>query len=99
MACKGSGVQIPSAPPQVRGPLHRRPPANPGLAQQIRSNRQCAADALVQGGVTRVTIAGVLQPGGEGVPQVMGPTRVEMGEVSPGRLDRGLLDPSQIGGR
>ena len=30
MACKGSGVQIPSAPPQVRGPLRRRPPANPG---------------------------------------------------------------------
>jgi hypothetical protein len=28
MACKGSGVQIPSAPPQVRRPLHRRPPAN-----------------------------------------------------------------------
>jgi hypothetical protein len=31
MACKGSGVQIRSAPPQVNGPLHRRPPANPGL--------------------------------------------------------------------
>jgi hypothetical protein len=30
MACKGSGVQIPSAPPQVRGPLRPRPPANPG---------------------------------------------------------------------
>jgi hypothetical protein len=29
MACKGSGVQIPSAPPQVRGPLRRRPPPNP----------------------------------------------------------------------
>jgi len=29
MACKGSGVQIPSAPPQVNGPLRRRPPANP----------------------------------------------------------------------
>jgi hypothetical protein len=28
MACKGSGVQIPSAPPQVSGPLRRRPPAN-----------------------------------------------------------------------
>ena len=28
MACKGSGVQIPSAPPQVRGPRRRRPPAN-----------------------------------------------------------------------
>ena len=25
MACKGSGVQIPSAPPQVRRPLRRRP--------------------------------------------------------------------------
>ena len=25
MACKGSGVQIPSAPPQVRGPLRLRP--------------------------------------------------------------------------
>ena len=30
MACKGSGVQIPSAPPQVSGPLRRRPPANRG---------------------------------------------------------------------
>ena len=28
MACKGSGVQIPSAPPQVSGPLRRRPPTN-----------------------------------------------------------------------
>jgi hypothetical protein len=34
MACKGSGVQIPSAPPQVRRPLRRRPPAN---------RRPCAA--------------------------------------------------------
>jgi riboflavin biosynthesis pyrimidine reductase len=30
MACKGSAVQIPSAPPQVSGPLRPRPPANPG---------------------------------------------------------------------
>src|SRR4029453_947489 len=28
MACKGSGVQIPSAPPQVSGPLRPRPSAN-----------------------------------------------------------------------
>ena len=28
MACKGSGVQIPSAPPQVRGPPRARPPMN-----------------------------------------------------------------------
>jgi hypothetical protein len=26
MACKGSGVQIPSAPPQVRGPIRPQPP-------------------------------------------------------------------------
>jgi hypothetical protein len=28
MACKESGVQIPSAPPQVNGPSRRRPPGN-----------------------------------------------------------------------
>jgi hypothetical protein len=45
MACKGSGVQIPSAPPQVRGPLRPRPPANPGAraagAQQPPVRGQC----------------------------------------------------------
>jgi hypothetical protein len=50
MACKGSGVQIPSAPPQVNGPLRRRPPRIPALAQQIPSNCQCVADTVVQGG-------------------------------------------------
>jgi hypothetical protein len=29
MACKGSGVQIPSAPPQVRGLIRPRPSTNP----------------------------------------------------------------------
>jgi hypothetical protein len=29
MACKGSGVQIPSAPPQVRGPIRAQPPPYP----------------------------------------------------------------------
>jgi hypothetical protein len=37
MACKGSGVQIPSAPPQVRGPIRPRPsPDRPPRA----ANRQ-----------------------------------------------------------
>jgi hypothetical protein len=39
MACKGSGVQIPSAPPQVRGPFRPERSRIPALAQQIRSNR------------------------------------------------------------
>jgi hypothetical protein len=46
MACKGSGVQIPSAPPQVRGSLRRRPPANPGAraadTQQPLVRGRCA---------------------------------------------------------
>jgi hypothetical protein len=50
MACKGSGVQIPSAPPQVRWLSAIDRPRIPALAQQIRSNRQCAANPLVQGG-------------------------------------------------
>ena len=43
MACKGSGVQIPSAPPQVSDPLRGRLPANPGAraatSQQPRTRR------------------------------------------------------------
>jgi hypothetical protein len=43
MACKGSGVQIPSAPPQVRGPIRPRPspdrPARAADRQQPRSRR------------------------------------------------------------
>jgi hypothetical protein len=42
---------------------------------------------------------GVLQPGSEGVPQVMRAAQVEMGKVGSSRLDRGLVDPPQIGGR
>jgi hypothetical protein len=50
MACKGSGVQIPSAPPQVSGPLRRRPLANPGPRAADTQQRPCVADALVQCG-------------------------------------------------
>ena len=38
MACKGSGVQIPSAPPQVKGLSAVDHPRIPAPAQQIRSN-------------------------------------------------------------
>jgi len=40
MACKGSGVQIPSAPPQVRGPLRRRPP--PDRSPRAANRQQSA---------------------------------------------------------
>jgi hypothetical protein len=38
MACKGSGVQISSAPPQVRGPSGLDHPRIARLRQQIGSN-------------------------------------------------------------
>ena len=34
---------------------------------------------------------GILQPGGEGVPQVMGATQVQVVKAGPGRIDRGLV--------
>jgi hypothetical protein len=42
MACKGSGVQIPSAPPQVKGPLRRRPPPNRPPRAANRQQSACA---------------------------------------------------------
>jgi hypothetical protein len=39
---------MPSAPPEVRRRLHRRPTPNPAFAPQTCRNRQCAADALIQ---------------------------------------------------
>ena len=72
MACKGSGVQIPSAPPQVRGPLRRRPVRISTFAPHRRNNRPCAANALIQSGGHRgrhrrgrlgLAASGVLNPG------------------------------------
>jgi hypothetical protein len=40
MACKGSGVQIPSAPPQVNGPVRPRPPT---IRPPRAANRQQSA--------------------------------------------------------
>jgi hypothetical protein len=40
----------------------------------------------------------VLQPGGEGVPQVMRAMQIEVAKVGPGRLHGGLIDPPQIVG-
>jgi len=50
MACKGSGVQIPSALPQVRGPLRLRPLLIRPLGQQMGSNLCCQADPVVRRG-------------------------------------------------
>jgi hypothetical protein len=43
MACKGSGVQIPSAPPQVRGRVPPRPPSN--LGPQAANRQQAGVVA------------------------------------------------------
>jgi hypothetical protein len=60
MACKGQGFKSPQLHPrsEVLSAVDRRP--IPALAQQIRSNRLCVADALVHGGGHPATIAGVV---------------------------------------
>src|SRR5918994_2161177 len=57
---KGSGVQIPSAPPQVSGPLGRRPPPNRRLGQQIGSNVLWKAGPASGTAVPPASIAGVV---------------------------------------
>jgi hypothetical protein len=61
MACKGSGVQIPSAPPQVNGPLRRGPTADrpPRAANQQQS---VSARPIRSSGapLTRASIVGVV---------------------------------------
>jgi hypothetical protein len=42
--------------------------------------------------------AGVLQPGREGVPQVMRAPQVQVAQVGPGRVHGGLVDPPQVVG-
>jgi hypothetical protein len=49
MACKGSGVQIPSAPPQVRGPIGPRPSRITRFRQQIGAIAVAQADPTARG--------------------------------------------------
>jgi hypothetical protein len=60
MACKGSGVQIPSAPPQVNGPLRRRPPANRPPQAANRQQPALKADPASGTAAPPVSIAGVV---------------------------------------
>jgi len=56
----GQGFKSPQLHPRPEARSGLGHPRIPALAQQMRSNRQCAADPLVQGTVTRATIAGVV---------------------------------------
>ena len=60
MACKGSGVQIPSAPPQVNGPLRRRPPANPRARAANRQQSALKGRSSGRHGVAPASIADVV---------------------------------------
>ena len=60
MACKGSGVQIPSAPPQVSGLSAVDRPRIARLGQQIGSNLLWKADPATGTVVPPASIAGVV---------------------------------------
>jgi hypothetical protein len=68
MACKRSGVQIPSAPPQVRGPIRPRPPRN--LPPRAADRQQSALPRAI-----RHQLA-ARSPGHVGPPPVPVPRRV-----------------------
>src|SRR4029453_5146491 len=59
MACEGSGVQIPSAPPQINGPLRRRPPANPGARAATSQHRVRAGGCGGVGGALSEIVDGI----------------------------------------
>jgi hypothetical protein len=50
MACKGQGFKSPQLHSRSAALSAVGRPPIPALAQQMRSNRLCAADAVVQGG-------------------------------------------------
>jgi hypothetical protein len=56
MACKGSGVQIPSAPPQVRGRIRPRPFLD-RPPRQIGSNHRCAGRSVAHRGAIPAALA------------------------------------------
>ena len=131
---RGQGFKSPQLHPRSTALSAVDHPRIPALAQQIRSNRQCAADAVVKRGshaghhrrgrlpvdpphrtATGAAVAAaagmsyqlvdnpsrdaaILQPGREGVAQVMLAPQIEVAKVGPRRLDGGLIDPPQIGG-
>jgi hypothetical protein len=58
MACKGSGVQIPSAPPQVRGPVRPRPsPNRPPRAADRQQSGSASPGPTAQSGSDTTALA------------------------------------------
>jgi hypothetical protein len=82
MACKGSGVQIPSAPPQVNGPLRGRPPPNRPPRAANRQQLGLRDRSSVRLGSPPASIAGVDPP------PLAAPGGRDEGPDRPARQDR-----------
>jgi hypothetical protein len=66
MACKGSGVQIPSAPPQVNGPIRLRPPRNRSPRAANRQQSASARPIWSSGAAVTRPVPSVSSPGRPG---------------------------------
>jgi hypothetical protein len=134
MACKRSGVQIPSAPPQLSGPPHHRLPANSGARAADTQQPALRHQGDHRGRRSREPASPGSSPGRRGpsgcrrrrgrVGRLHGPstrqspvrelqrpparwqryaaghgaTQVQVGELGPSRIHRGLVDPPQVVG-